>query len=738
MYLVSIDPQSGEQPTYNRFSVTRIFDVAGPMVWKWVLVPPDSGTPIQSTARVRAVVDGVPGVWVSSVAGVYSLPVTRTNGHHVIQPETDLAGTTVFGCDYVVNDTAAPLPVQAPWVVQRRVPGEYALPQLAPRQITSIPTAKPYAAKMKARAVQPYTTRLTAASNGSIATLGQLYVRRWAAHSRNVFFRRFWQTPKGDTIVVAEQKYSREHSVSTGSHQAGLQVPTVVVRDGDRAYGALGYTAKLLLRRNGKGLYFIGTEGRIGFLSFVQQDPAAPSGLVPGESYINTFAGWRTNRPTWGSEQGWELVGDWSRVPGVKRFHEPWGLAVALRKADASIDNRDGLDLWVADTLNHRLLYLDAWAAHADVSAETGRPSVPQFPPAGYAFPGHVGVAQVVHLLGNTDQTPSGPCHEPWDCEIRPQDGRLYYSNFAGDSIWSVRTDGTDAQMLIGRTTPRTDAQLGISSRLGPSGLSLATLRTNIVDGPAGTATVTRPQAIAFDAAGDLFFVERYTYALRKYSFTTGMVTTIKLLPVSSLGGGSSETHDFAMAIDVHGTVGPAGDVFLAGWAGGAHWRVSADGTFAANLFGLAQRTARNGPADVVDPPNYAWGIAVQEGRIVWAGNDSGSQFVEVTKRLASDPASFNQALYDQGASAWRGHFLLTHGHDGYGELGYPNVEQMGAWTDAAIVAYATAWGVPAALHAALTYWIRWTTIDFDYTAADTTPPAAPAAPLQLTKVIYS
>ena len=132
----------------------------------------------------------------------------------------------------------------------------------------------------------------------------------------------------------------------------------------------------------------------------------------------------------------------------------------------------------------------------------------------------------------------------------------------------------------------------------------------------------------------------------------------------------------------------------------------------------------RNGPWNLTDGPNYGWGIAVQEGRLVWAGNDSGSQFIEVTKKQPTDPA-LNEAKHKRGFDAYTAAFRQTHGAFGYGELGLPNVEAMGAWDDAMLTAYATQWGVPLVAVPDFIYWVRWQCVDLDYSVA---PPGDNAA----------
>lgn len=733
MYFVPVDPGSAEHSTYNRFAVAFVWTTRE-VRWGWRFESPYE----VNIPRARMVVDGVPATdWIDPTAGVYRFQFSVENGHHVAFPEIERGGHTVLAKPFLVNDTGSPLSMerQTPWVAATRLEGG----GQAPQQVTYRHAAKPFAAPMKPRVIEPYSSRLPK---------NKLWARRWTQHQRNVMFRRFEHSITGDVIVVPEQKYSYGNAISLGAFTAGLIPPQTVCRDGPRNWSTLGYIGKLLLRRGGKGVYFLETNGRVGFMQFgafsapesVQMPDQGPRG---GEGRIDTWAGWRIAEDgmrTFGGsgDAGWEFVGDWSRVPGVKKLHECWGLAVAFRRADGSIDNRDGLDLWVADTLNHRILFLDAWAAHPDVSSVTKRPAAALFPPAGYVTPSERGRAALVPFAGSADQTASEFVNEPWDCEVRPQDGKLYWSNFGGDSICRANLDGSGVERVVGFAPPKSDSALGIPSRLYPSSQSLATLRSwQLSDGDVARASCTRPQAIAFDADGNLYWCERYTYTVRKLDFATGQVTTLIAFSASSLSltSSSSSTQDMAMCIDVDGTCGPRGDIFVSMWAHSA-FRFAKDGT-AGERFGFQSgaHAIRNGPWDVVDGPNYAWGIAAQEGRIIWAGNDSGSQFIEVTKRQPGDPG-VDVAKHLRGMNAYWAAFLQTHGAFGYGELAFPNVEAMGAWPEVQLRTYATQWGVPAGALDDFVYWVRWQCIDFDYTTTvppDNLPPAAPISDLIIT-----
>ena len=378
-----------------------------------------------------------------------------------------------------------------------------------------------------------------------------------------------------------------------------------------------------------------------------------------------------------------------------------------------------------------------------------------QFSPAGYSTPAVRGKTVMVDFAG-TCGVPTALCNEPWNSGFRTQDGKVYWDNFGGDSFAYSTTDCSDQQVLVSNPGgAKTDAQLGIPSRLYPSTMPVGQLRDLFLkDGPFGVASIVRPQGWDFTANGDIVFVERYTYAVRLLSFATRTITTLCLIPENALNGSmaksyqkpdpanpgqtitvqsvvltnnSSSTQDFDLAIDRNGTFGPAGDIFINGWAGPSLYRISASGTFLGRIFDLSVKPCRNGPGDMVDPPNYAWAVAVHEGRMVVAGNDSGSSFIEVTKRQPTDVIP-NLTAFVAGYNAYKAKLNVSHGDHGYGEIGYPNVEQLAAMPSAERDAYFLAQGFTAADLPNLREWVRHSTCDYDNTApppVDTLPPAA-------------
>lgn len=800
MYFVPITPSSGEQSNYDRFRRPFVW-ASRNVTWTW------RGTDAAwVTAQSRMVLGVAPQAWVTPVSGNHTYTFTVPNGHYLATPEVFNTAIDVLSKALVINDTGAPLGNQDSWVARDRFEIEHVNPKVAATAFVPYSTGRPYVAKLKPRTIVNYTTLLPKS---------QLWVRSIQVHQRNVKFRRRFLTDAGDSIIVGEQKYSYHgDAVSTQGRTAGLQPPLCVVRDGPRGWGTVGYVCKVRGRRGHKGDYFLESGGR---LAHMQVDaftfPAGvtpfPGGVQVGDGYINTLAGWRVTTPAIGAnpEAGWEHVGDWSRVPGIKRMHEPWGFCTARRLADNSLDPRDGFEFWVADTLNHRWLYVDAWPAHPDISGVTGRPTVAQFPPAGYTPVTARGQAVVVHFAGNTDSTPGAFLNGPWDINLRKQDGKLYGTCFEGNAIVRCNLDGTGMEFVV-QGSAQTDVALGIPSRLMPSSIALGdtyrvvgartagatsivlngnvnlaqgavldalngvqltltaaatfasgganmtvsvqplsaalpdaifastanTLRGNMRDGPNGVCTLTRPSSFDFDSNGDMNVIERYTYAVRKCT-PDGHVTTMFYLPRAnlSLTSSSSSTQDFGLTVDSEGTCGPLDDVFLSGWANST-FRYSAAGVNRGTWDFQSGAVMRNGPLDIVDGANYGWANDAFEGRILHLGNDSGSQYVEITKRLATDPQP-DEAKHGRGVLAYNTAKMdLTHGHGGWGELGQPNIAEMGSWSDMVLTTYLTAKGVPAGSLADVIYWIRWACIDFDY-STDTTPPAPPAAPLVLVNV---
>jgi hypothetical protein len=338
--------------------------------------------------------------------------------------------------------------------------------------------------------------------------------------------------------------------------------------------------------------------------------------------------------------------------------------------------------------------------------------SKPQFPPRGYVAPAApTGQSQVYpFILG-----PSQFAKEPWDCAIH--EGKLYWTNFAGNSICRANLDGSNPEVVLQSSVNPTDAALGCASRLAGGFTNISGTRSNyLIDGLVGKASCLRPQGMAFDSQGNLVWAERYTFAIRRLNLATKMVTTVALIGNDNRNGKA----DITLHIDTEGDVGPVDDIFVNCWKNG-DFRFSKDGTFREHFLFQSGMFMRNGPADKVEGPEYAWAFAIGHGRLIATGSAGGSQCLEITKRLPTDPQP-NTKRFWNGRLAYTGGnrppMQLTHGPMGEGELGLPTIDEMGSWDDAKLRAYGLGHGIPAGMIDDWMYWVRWSTIDQDYTVA--------------------
>jgi len=708
-------PSSGELSEYNRADVAFWFTTR-PFTWEWGLsgtTPGALGWP-----RVRLVVDGTPATeWVQFTEPKYRFTLDIPDGHHWIGAEVeDPNGIAweVIEKSFVVNTTGAPLPAQAPWTMRSRFDLTYNLLSPGHAQL-SYPGTPPVAhgVPLKPRVVEPFATRLP---------LKDLWTRRLSHHDDTNMRRIFSRLPTGDVCLEQDQKYFYYDAVSPSLAAAIRLPPRVTLMDGGRGLSTLGYVYKIILDPGGKGMYMSDTIGRICFMSW--------SGSV------TTICGWRNPPKTLKVHSslreshpdlyatGMEMVGDWSRVPDPHRLAEPWGIAV---KADPGTPTPHlG---WVCDTLSNRILFFDHWTAHSAANyLRTGLGPVGYVPPD--APTGQTTMA--VWLDRSSPGIIPEMLDEPWDITEDPSGEYLYWTNFKSGTICRAHIDGTDPEVLYRPAHNPTDAELQIPQRLSNSLWNWPSpsipIRTLTADGTFGVSNHFRPQAIAFvpGEPDTLLVAHRYEYNLVTYDFQTKTSTTFAVIPKVDQWGVS----DIAMALS-DGTFGPRGDIFIDMWK--VKRRFAADGTDLGVWFGTPMSNPDGivtGPAAVSSMPGYSWGIAVGQGRLVSVGSAGGSQFLEVTKRQPTDPTPDIPRIT-------RGHRAHTHGSDppiallagGYGQntLGYPSIDQWGAWDDATLRAFGLAHGIPEASVDDWMVWVRWMCVDNDY-APPPPPPPTPSA----------
>lgn len=758
MFFAPATPNSLEVGTYNRHASNTgpFFWTTNAFIWKWGV----SGT-LVTFPRARMVVDGVPGAWVTPTSNSYAFAMNVANGYHFAQPEVDAPDVTTLGKPFVVNTTAAPLPNPVPWaaVVRHELvqsdEGVYGAKQFTypPREAKRYP--------LKSRTFEPLA---------SVVPTSQLWVRRITDSYKGPMMRYYVSLPTGDVAIESSNKYFYTDATSTAGFPTGISAPRVMHRDGPRGVGTFGFTYKMIGRDNHRGVYGSDTNGRVWFL-FTSKARDVPPGFDPSTFAFNgdvgevvTLAGWTNKGNTLPCHNGVKEIqymhnkssalyragdaqyfedshehrGDWSQVRGIKFFHEVWGIAVARRMPDGTINSRDGMEVWAADTLNHRILFINAWPMHPPFFNPLA-----SFPPVGYVnASGFTGESSVgVFLDGNGNSTPTAFLNEPWDCEVHEARGKLVWSNFAGDSICMANLDGTGAEKLAGGP-PLINAQLGIDTRLGDAQLPGMTAQqtttylraTFSADGAAAVARLVRPQGIAVDENGDVVWYERYTFAVRRFRMATRTVETVWQMPVAQIQTAASGVNDSMLLIDTTGVFGAKGDIFIRPWRNQTAYRITRDGVSREKFFSNSGYYSSNGPGNIVDAVDYSWGMALcrTDGTFYLSGNAGASQFFEVSKRQPGDGPDRDVARYNRGRIAWRMEgppFMLTHGPDGQGRLGYETVEELGAFDDTRLRAYLVGYGATSVDD--LVYFIREATRDFDYYIAPTTEDPAMIAELQ-------
>ncbi|MES2958507.1 MAG: hypothetical protein V4792_09975 [Pseudomonadota bacterium] len=708
-YVVSVAPgyaveaSSYSHDAFLHYWLTRKFS------WTWAIGADTKYAQPDPLPRMRMCVDGAPvSDWQAAVKGLYRFELDVPNGHHIAHPELEGMPHRVCARDFLVNDTGAELPaaLQTPWTTVNRFDLSYhdtGNVAVQMRYPGALPTPK--AGKMRDRVAAPVTARLDPAktwARSPIATSAIKNTRRW------------FEYPSGDVGIVNAHKYHRTDG-ATMARATGPMIPQTPVRSGPRYVGWLGYVAHLLIRRGNKGVYFLETNGRFGLMKpdgeIINEGGVdlKPGALCGHEAVTRGHQFLHANTPEAAKalahyEGQFRFVGDTNQLSGPKRMWEPWVFATAMRQADGSVIYDDGHEFWIGDTRNNRILFLDHWTAH---SPEGFQPA--HFPPPGYVqAAGPTGQSTFADFVGSKDGSPTDACHEPWGLKIRQQDGKLYWANFAGGSIYRCNLDGSAVEPVLVAAKKYTDAELRLTGRLEASRLTEAELRALVVDGPAGTASLIRPTAIDFDSAGNLLWVEQHTHALRKLDMSTGTVTTLAFL--------KSAVAETNMVCDSAGVWGAVDDIFTNSWFNNTDHRFDKSGAYLGRwgTVGGSQQMPSGPRSTTTNPSFYGWAIALGSNKLIAQGNASGNQYAEYTARLPSDPTP-NYTLWAAGALTWERSGLLSvvHGPQGFGELGAPNAESLAALPDADLRAYLGQYTTPAEV-AAVIYFLRWNAREYE------------------------
>ena len=709
---------TGENSTYNRKDTLIDPRVQGPQVWQWAFA---AGKAPKVLPRMRMLLDGSEAApWREADSdGTYRFTVDLVNGHHVAHAEAEGMDTRCIGVPFVVNDTGTPLPLeqQTPWTVTKRFDADsggkcVAVQVRWPGAHPAVPTAP-----LRPRAVEPYSERLK---------MAHMWGRHCTTNTYRPMNRRWLRSPLGDVLLVNEQKYF--HSTAIDNHATPRRRPLLPLIDGPRGVGTLGYLCDIRIRRGGQSAYALDTAGRLVRIRFGDGDVLTEVGprIKPGALGVHPGV-WESSymhykdRTLWNGGQDayceqWEDVEDRSQLDDKRGLWEPWGFAVAMRLSDGSITNRDGHEFWIPSTRLHCINYYDHWTAHSPEAFQKAH-----FPPLWYIqADGPTGKTTACRFIG-TPGTPTDYCNEPWQCKVREQDGLLYWTNFMGDSIYRCRLDGTGIEPVLVSSIRPTDADLTAPGRLEQSIEEPIDIRAKwVIDGPVGNASCVRPMSFDFDSQGNIVFVERYSYAVRRLDLSAMTVTTLCAIKDRNGGSASSGNNEPVLVVDHDGSCGPVDDIFVQAWSNASNKRFDRSGAlieWAGGGGGSGALFARggngelpNGPSSYLTPPGYAWGLDAYAGIIIGAGNAAGSQWQELTKRQPGQP-DIDIWRWRRGIEAFNASGVgpIVHGSSGgQGLLGFPTWESMTGWTDDEVTAEMRRMGVAEESLADVLYCVRW------------------------------
>jgi hypothetical protein len=818
VYFSPEKPGSDEDGGYNRHPVVFFWDRPGLITWEWTWaqgVDP-------AGRRMRLLVDGQPATgWVSpnpAAKGRYAFTFDLPDGHYLadVEAEDPAQQPKVMRKPFVVNRSGRALPEQTPWRACTRFDQSYiGLPNYAVkvRYPGHLPVPKTF--PLKPREIKPYS---------HIPPRNQMWCRRISQHFGAASTPRFTLIPTGDVAIELDQKYFYQTATTVGGFDAGRSAPRHTMRDGTRGLASLGPVYKIIVRSGGEGMYLSESTDRWSFMDwsgkvlteagwYLPADQLKAHGAIVGPGYM--YASRPEHKAFY--EGTWRRFGEWSQVRGPHRTLGPWGIAVAMLRADGTIDNRNGHEAWGPDTDQHRINFYDHWTAHALAMFEKAH-----LAPLGYKqAEGPTGQTTVFTFVGNDDCTPSYGVNGPWDCEVRPNDAKLYWTNYDGNSLACASLLDPSDILEFPSSRAYTDEELGIPERLGrrneephpiqlrggiigrkptnldsiPAGavvingrplpaipeavgktagkrqaarldalvaainglgagvsasitgsvallieltdhlnyhgvafevaseevaeqigIDSQTTTSVVIDGPIGVATIVRPQAIRCDSKGKIIFAERYTYALREFDPDTRTIRTLcGILPING-GSSSSGNNDISFDVNVDGTCGPQDCIYVVAWGNSSSAIFARDGSLLCSTIATVggSQDLSNGPLDMVRAPGYAWGVGCGGGRVVLIGNAAGSQCIEMTLKLDTDPRPTAAVLAGRLAY-YASPMCLSHGPEGQGELGLPTIEEMGSWPDDKLRSYAAKFEITKVDE--FVSWVRYSTIDQDYGA---------------------
>ncbi len=251
--------------------------------------------------------------------------------------------------------------------------------------------------------------------------------------------------------------------------------------------------------------------------------------------------------------------------------------------------------------------------------------------------------------------------NSPWGIILDPTNSYLYISDFGNSVVRVVDLSTGIINTFAGTGTPGYSGDGGAATAAtlsGPTGIACdpagnvyiadngnlcirkVTISTGIIStvagsgswgytgdgGPATAATMTNPNGVAVDAAGNIYIPDQSNYVIRKVNGSTGVITTVAGSGSSGYtgDGGPATAATMALANDV--SVDAAGNLYISDWFNYCIRKVDAAtgliSTYAGDGTGTPGYAGDGGPATAA-LFNSPMGVDFRTGDVVFCDVDN-------------------------------------------------------------------------------------------------------------------
>ncbi len=236
------------------------------------------------------------------------------------------------------------------------------------------------------------------------------------------------------------------------------------------------------------------------------------------------------------------------------------------------------------------------------------------------------------------------------------------------------------------------------------------------LSGPIGQAKFLHCGQMRFMSDGRLVVQIHHTFEIWVFDLVAGRADRLVTVPVSITTTNRMKAWG-ALAVDRWGALGGVDDIFAAGWGAGMEHRFDKNGVRLPNYMAASPPKyprSNQGPWDTVNAAGYPWLPAIDPRGALWAGDAATGTMQRITRRRPTDEAPPLRLDFERGEELWKSAqpdgkppFALFYGTDGYSQLGYPLIDEIGAMTPAALDAQLGLTRYPAADANALRAYVR-------------------------------